>query len=59
MGMVFRSISFLSSSDKSLFSLRSAFLTLCTKINFFVGRKRRIARNSDEIQYQTLTASNG
>lgn len=55
--MVLFSRFFLSSSVRSLFSFLSAFLTLWTKINFFVGRKIRTARKIDEIQYKTLYES--
>jgi hypothetical protein len=53
MGIVFRSISAISSSVNCLFVFRSAFLTFCATINFFAGRNKSIARNMDDIQYQT------
>ncbi|UCF87208.1 MAG: hypothetical protein JSV71_00425 [Nitrospiraceae bacterium] len=58
-GMVFFSISFLSSRDNSLLSFRSALLTLWTKINFFVGLKRRTARTIDETQNQIFFTIKG
>lgn len=57
MGIVLFSRSCLSSSVNCRPILRSVLLTLCENIIFLAGRKRRAARQIDEIQNHILMAS--